>query len=105
MTAVGWRDYKEGCDKEMVNWLAEFQAAADSTLPQDQQRLANTSIAGFLTALSGVALAFVGKKKVGKASKPFIDKEVRGLLRERKQAICGLRAVPPGVVTLRSGWL
>ena len=97
MTAAGWRDCSESCDMEMVGWLAEFQAAASSAQPHEQQSFANTSIVGFLTALSGAAHTCVGKKKVGKASKPFIDKEVRVLLRERKEAICGLRAVPPDV--------
>ena len=97
MDADGWRSYQELCEKQMVGWLAEFENAVGTGSPtagDQQQKIADSGLSSFLKALNKAAEA--GKKRIGRASRSFVDKDVVMLLRERKQAICELREVPQG---------
>ena len=83
----------------MVGWLAEFENAVGTGSPtagDQQQKIADSGLSSFLKALNKAAEAGVGKKRIGRASRSFVDKDVVMLLRERKQAICELREVPQG---------
>ena len=60
--------------------------------------MANEALSSFVCAIDSAAQMGVGKKRVRGTLTPFIDKEVRALLHERRLAIGAVRDVPAGMM-------
>ena len=81
------------CENEVVDWLASVEDIAESL--SDPQAKVDALQQTAVQALTNAARDAVGRKRVGRASKPWFDEDIAKLVAMRRNLLVQVRSMEP----------